>query len=285
MSYFLFIDESGHDGMPPYEVLAGVAIEDRDLWNCIQAVHSLEAQIFGRRISKGSLELKGKKLLKAKVFKHAAQMPEIDCEERQHLALACLQKGEDKRQPTRQELTALAQAKIAFVQGAIEICGRFRVKFFASIVDKDAPRPERNFLRKDYAFLFERYFYFLEDRDAIGAVVFDELEKSQCHVLTNQMEEYFLQTRKGRTRSSRVIPEPMFVHSDLTTAIQLADLVAYIISWGVRISGKMHHPARGELTFLAEQVLELRFRTQRDEYPIWSFIVLNDLCPGEYVTE
>jgi hypothetical protein len=35
MSYFLFVDESGCDGSPPYETLAGVAVEDRDLWNVI----------------------------------------------------------------------------------------------------------------------------------------------------------------------------------------------------------------------------------------------------------
>jgi hypothetical protein len=33
-----FIDESGHDhGDAPYEVLAAVAIAERDLWNLIQA--------------------------------------------------------------------------------------------------------------------------------------------------------------------------------------------------------------------------------------------------------
>jgi hypothetical protein len=278
MSYFLFIDESGHDGIPPYEVLAGVALEDRDLWNCILAVHALERQIFGRRISQGFLELKGKKLLKKKVFRHAAQMPPLEQEDRQHLALSCLQKGDGKEQPTRAELTALAQAKIALVQGVMDICARFRVKAFASIVKKDAPRElPGNYLRKDYAFLFERFFYFLEDHNSMGAVVFDELEKSQCHLLLGQMEEYFLNTANGRARASCIIPEPMFVHSDLTTAIQLADLVAYIISWGTRLHGKMTLPAREELYALAEQVLNLRYTTYRDNYTIWSFATINSL--------
>ncbi|MDR2745409.1 MAG: hypothetical protein LBB66_09515 [Desulfovibrio sp.] len=68
MGYFLFVDESGHDGTPPYEVLAGVALEDR-----------------------------------------------------QRLALSCLQKGDGKEQPARAELTALAQAKIAFVHGVADL--------------------------------------------------------------------------------------------------------------------------------------------------------------------
>lgn len=61
MSYLLFIDESGQDGRnAPYVVLAGVCVEDRELWNLIQRVHDLEKEFFGLRISQGNLELKAK---------------------------------------------------------------------------------------------------------------------------------------------------------------------------------------------------------------------------------
>ncbi len=220
MSYFLFIDESGHDGFPPYEVLAGVAVADRDLWNLILKIQLLERTIFGDRISAGRLELKGKKLLKNKVFKHASQRTLFEPETRLILTRRCLEKGKRGIQPNQYELTALAQAKVAFVEQVLESCAQFRVYAFAAIVDKDAPRPAPGgYLRKDYAYLFERYFYFLEDKDAVGAVVFDELEKSRCHVLNGQMEEYFQKTHNGRLRSARVIPEPLFVHSELTTAV------------------------------------------------------------------
>lgn len=79
MSYFLFIDESGQDQKSsPYEVLAGVAVKDIELWNLIQRIHDLERELFGMRISEGSLELKAKKLLKRKTFRLAAQQPPID---------------------------------------------------------------------------------------------------------------------------------------------------------------------------------------------------------------
>jgi hypothetical protein len=80
------------------------------------------------------------------------------------------------------------------------------------------------------------YFYFLEDTDteALGLVVFDELERVQSHILIEQMNRYFQETWKGRTRASQLIPEPFFVHSELTTGVQLADLVAYILSWEFR---------------------------------------------------
>lgn len=97
----------------------------------------------------------------------------------------------------------------------------------------------------------------------------------------NQMEAYFLKTEKGRMRSSRIIPEPFFVHSDLTTLIQVSDLVAYITSWGVQV-GSMPEPVRPELKTLADQVCQLRYKTTRqvngqEDFVIWSFAIIDDL--------
>jgi len=61
----LFIDESGHDHREaPYEVLAGVAIRERDLWNLIQAIRDAELEFFGLHMAEVGLEFKGRKLLK-----------------------------------------------------------------------------------------------------------------------------------------------------------------------------------------------------------------------------
>lgn len=294
MSYFLFLDESGQDRREaPYEVLAGVSVQDTELWNLIQRIHSLEYDLFGMRITEGHMELKGKKLLKKKTFRLAGQRDPLEPPERTALACSCLHKGQSDDPAVRQsvskkELTALGQAKIEFVSQILEICSQHRVRAFASIVSKEAEKPERNdFLRKDYAYLFERFYYYLEDKasEPIGVVVFDELEKSRCHLLVNQMEEYFLKTAKGRMRSSRIVPEPFFVHSDLTTAIQLADLVAYITSWGVQVGG-MQVPARKELGPLADRVCQLRYKALRtinnqDDFVVWSFAVLDDLRPKD----
>jgi hypothetical protein len=82
-----FIDESGHDhGEAPYEVLAAVAVSERDLWNLIQAVR-------------------------------------------------------------------------AFVLRVLELCASYRAKAFAAMVNTKAPRPMGpNLLRRDYAFLFQRFY-------------------------------------------------------------------------------------------------------------------------------
>ncbi len=282
MAYFLFVDESGGDRVEsPYEVLAGIAVEDRDVWNLIEAVEAQEEREFGLRYRRHHGELKGKKVLKRKVFRHAGQLAPFTEEERRQLAKECLAAGSNAN---RRQITALAQAKLTFVRGLFELCSRFHCRAFASIVDRNAPRPTRAVLRKDYAFLFERFFYFLEDQGPAvqGAVVFDELERSRAHILVGQMEEYFQGTRRGRERSRQVIPEPFFVHSDLTSLIQLADLIAYVVAWGFRIPGVLEAERREELGPYAEQVSALRYRAVREilgkpGFGVWSFAAIDDL--------
>jgi hypothetical protein len=89
------------------------------------------------------------------------------------------------------------------------------------------------------------------------------------------MEAYFLNTAKGRLRSRRIIPQPFFVHSDLTTMIQVADFIAYILAWGYRFSKKLSAPYRSELQPFAQQVRSLGYYTEREyagkpNSPIWS---------------
>ena len=85
-------------------------------------------------------------------------------------------------------------------------------------------------------------------------------------------------------RAGRIVPEPFFVHSELTTGIQIADLVAYLESWNIRVGG-MTAPSRTELDALGRRVLALRHRAviARDGYPdgfaVWSFAVITDLRP------
>lgn len=296
MTHFLFLDESGHDRKEaPYEVLAGVTIEDRDLWNLIAAVQDSEVEFFGFRRTDGDLEIKGNKLLKRKTFDFARQADWIPPGRRTELVASLLEKGRRARREgwkysgeTREELTALGQAKIAFVQNLLELCARYQVSVFGSVVDRDAPRPESNFLRKDYAYLFERFFEFLDQKpdQPMGIVVFDELDQSQCHFLIDQMGFYFRETQKGRMRASRIVPEPFFVRSHLTTGVQIADIVAYIINWGVRV-GWMDREVRPGMEVLAEQVKQLRWHTFREgedgggPYDLWSLALIPDLRPRE----
>jgi hypothetical protein len=259
MSWSLFIDESGQDRRSsPYEVLAGVAVEDRRIWPLIRQLSDAQEHHFGMRLFEAyGREAKATKLLDRRVFKHANQLDPIPVHERTKLASEILADG---TAASKRRLTALGQAKVAYCLHALSIARGHGAVSFAMIVPRDAPRPETAMLRKDYAFLFERFFYFLHSQpnDAMGYLVFDERDKSESHLLLSQVGQYFIKTKNGRTRSRLIIPEPFFVHSDLTSLVQLADIIAYVISWGVRMPG-MTEPGRPELADLAKQVLGLQF--------------------------
>ncbi len=291
-----FIDESGHDhGDAPYEVLAAVAVAERDLWNLIQAIRVAEFQFFGVHLAGVGVEFKGKKLLKNKTFRHAGQGPAIEPNRRRDLAREFLMKGWRETQGgspevrDRDEFTAYGQAACAFVIRILEICATHRAKTFAALVNTKAPRAaDPNMLRRDYAFLFQRFFHYLEDCSPteMGLVVFDELEKAKSRILIQQMERYFLETEKGYQRSSRIVPEPFFVHSDLTTAVQLADIMAYCFNWGTRLN-KMKEATRKEIEPLAQIAFDMRYVGRRfdenegREWPVYGVFYMDDLRPKQ----
>lgn len=285
-----FVDESLSSENPdgaPYNVLCGVAVKELQLWNLIQAIRAAENEYFGMPLKSSSDEFKGKKLLKRKTFRLAGSAGLIPPHERTRLAVSFLEKGQRKESGgARMEFAAYGQAKIAFVHKVFDLCQAHQVVAFASIVSKDAKTPAGNFLRKDYAYLFERFFYFLETQhpDDRGLVVFDEFEKTKCKLLGEQMSHYFSETITTRARSSRIIPEPFFVMSDLTTATQIADIRAYCINWGLRIPN-MTEPTRPEMEPFGRRVQGLRFFVHRyfeedgREWPVFGFNYIDDLRP------
>jgi len=266
----LFIDESGHDRRDmPCEVLAGVTISEQDLWNLIRAIRSAEKEHFGDyfRNLRGA-EPKAKTLLKRKRFRMAQRPIDVPADEIRELAHSALAKGKAAREQgraesgaTRLELVAYSRAVLDFVHEVLNIAARHGATVFAAVVDRNALRPGPGLLRKDYVYLFERYFYYLETRrpDERGLVVFDELDKAQSHILIQQMAQYFLGTDTGRYRSSRIVPEPFFVHSELTTGVFLADLAAYILGWAWCLRGT-RQPCRPELRPYVVKLLQMEFR-------------------------
>jgi hypothetical protein len=289
----LFIDESGTDRKKaPYEVLAGVAIHESRFWNLVQAIRAAELEIFGVHLHQLGIEFKGKNLLKKKIFRFANQGPEIPVPCRRDLTRSFLKKGipesalAQSARPRREEFTAYGQSVIEFVYRLFDLCATHQVRIFASMVSKDAPKPSEDLLRKDYAYLFERYFYYLEDTapNEYGLIIFDEIEKSRCIRLINQMEKYFVETSKGRIRSARIIPEPFFVHSDLTKAVQITDIVAYCLNWGVRLK-RMTEPTRAEIEPFGQRAFDLKYVGKRfdddgNEWPAYGMTYIDDLRPA-----
>ena len=106
------------------------------------------------------------------------------------------------------------------------------------------------------------------------------LRRSQSHLFIDQAHRYFKDTATGRHRATLIIPEPFFVHSDLTTGVQIADLIAYCMSWSLRF-GKMTKPGREELQPYVDQIMKLRHnairnRMGRPDFEIWSVPYIRD---------
>lgn len=293
----LFIDESGHnESGTPCEVLAGVAIAEDALWNLVKAIRSAERDYFGDYLRNLlAHETKARKLLKSKRFRTAAQECDLDPEESVALANSLLRKGKSAHNQglessgeTYRELVAYSRQVLGFVHEVLNLAASFNVRVFASMMDPSCPRPVPGKLRKDYVYLFERYFYFLEEFEARerGLVVFDELDKAQSHILVQQMAQYFLGTKTGRYRSSRIIPEPFFVHSDLTTGVFLADLAAYVLGWGWRLNS-MNQQFREELRPYASKLHDMQFHGFKPKldgtgsWPLHGIRYIQDLRPQQ----
>jgi hypothetical protein len=288
----LFVDESGQDGSGgPYEVLAGAVVEQAQLWNLVRSVRAAEKGCFGDYLRNLlDRETKTKQLLKRKRFRSAERSVEISSDEATSLAHSCLLKGKSARQlgdsasgASEKELVAYSRQVLLFVYELLDIAARHRVRFVASVIDASAPVSEReHWLGRDMLCLMERYYRILQRGDGHhGLIVCDELEKTKAKRLVQRMARYFLGHATGSTYSSLIVPEPFFVHSELTTGILLADMAAYLINWGWRLP-QMEEPAREELRPYVEKLEALRFD---DWYPKEDGTGLHILHGFRYLTD
>lgn len=269
MSYLLFMDESGHDhNSMPYEVRGGVALPVANIWPFVRALQKLELECFGAKLSLYKKELKGSTLLNRKRFKFAFQDAQMTEEERRKHARGFLTKGLEKQTPVRDEFTAYGQACLLFAEGVFQLLEENDAELFAGAIPRGTHRNQisntGDLLRKDHVFLFERFFYLLEQKQKHGIIVMDEVEKSADRKFVRMMEAYFTKTKTGRYRSTRVVPVPLFVASDMSYAVQAADLCIYAVNWGFRVPAcGMNNQRRDEIADLAGNWLSrLQFKGQ-----------------------
>jgi len=256
MSWFLFLDESGHDHRnAPYEVTGGIALNITELWRFTQCVQALELRCFGCRLRSFGTEIKGHRLLDKDRFRWAAQMPPLDEQGMRAAVISFLRKGRERYAPsgpTRLEFTAYGQASLAFVDGVFDLLRDHGALVFAAAIPRGARRPDNLraeiFLRKDFVFLAERYYYHLYGTDDRGIYVMDETQEQEDWEFYRQLERYFLRTAKGQERSDRVIPCPFLVRSHMSYPVQVADVVVYVLNHGFRIADRgMDAPVRDEI--------------------------------------
>ncbi len=247
-----FLDESGHDHQQcPYEVRGGIVLHASKLWGFVQQFASLEETCFGVRLSEFQVEIKGSRLLEQKRFRHANQGELLDDLARRKHCLSFLNKGRQKASPTEIEFRAYGQACLEMCRGIFRLLQSNDVKVFAAAIPRKTKRPKtteaEEYLRKDFVYLLERYANFLSVTTETGLLVFDETEASADQKLIRQIERYFTRTVSGRFRANSIVPVPFFVSSDLTRAIQAADVCIYTLNWGFRVPRGMDATTRPEI--------------------------------------
>ncbi|OGV45469.1 MAG: hypothetical protein A2X46_01135 [Lentisphaerae bacterium GWF2_57_35] len=234
------MDESGHDHRNmPYEVRGGIALHAAKLWPFIQSWRRLELDVFGAELAQYKKEIKGCKLMDKDRLKWARQGSLMPDEERRRLCRVFFTKGLEGNRPCRDEFTAYGQACRGMAEGVFDLLCNHDARLFASVVPRTIERPfdftYENYLRKDHVFLFERYFYFLEEKKEDGLVVMDESDQNEDTRFVRRLHNYFQRTATGRYRSTRIVPVPFFVASDMAIPIQAADLCIYCVNWGFRL--------------------------------------------------
>ena len=247
-----FIDESGHDHQNcPYEVRGGIVIHASRLWSFIQQFRDLEIAAFGVELSEFNIEPKGSHLLEKRRFKWATQGELLDDLARRKYAHAFLNHGRAKTSPSEIDFRAFGQACLDMTRGVFRLLQSHDAKIFAAVVPRSTQKPKtfeaEEYLRKDQVYMLERYFNFVYARSETGLMVFDETDRSADRTFIRQIEQYFTKTANGRFRATSIVPVPMFVSSDLTKAIQAADICIYALNWGFRIPKGMNAEARKEV--------------------------------------
>ena len=127
-------------------------------------------------------------------------------------------------------------------QGIVKILEDMEATIFAVAIPCGVRWPPNyrlgDFLRKDQVFLFERFYYSLEEKNEHGVIVMDETDKNLDRRFVTLLENYFTKTLRGRKFANLIVPSPFFVSSDMAVAVQVADLCIYAINWGFRLPNR-----------------------------------------------
>ncbi len=282
MSWLLFLDEPGEGQSSfPYGVLTGIAVEDLQVWPLTRKLRDAQDQFFGRQLTDAAGRYAAiPALLDAKVYEDAALHSRLD----PGLAPCHGDRGAGERAFSNSEVSAaLAQAKIAYCDHALSLARDFGASALAMFLPVEALRVRfDDRLRKDYAFLIERFHHFLDGRPGAGAgmLVLQRTSRYPSAVHPRSIVDYHTRTTNGRLRARRIVPEPVYADGALDVLFHLAELVSYVASWSIRLP-HMTEPRRPEMGALSARCNDLRFSYVADNgKKDWSFKFIADLQPG-----
>ena len=189
----VFVDESGKphpNDSTTNPVLCGVCIKESDIKPLTQSIYQLKMRIFGK-----DTEIKATSLI--------------------------------RRQVLNKKMTNNKQ----YVDELIKTACSFDIKIFAIIMDKpDNPVVmSEKLLPKHYKLLIKRIEYYCENYNYEKAIlVFDEVTPRDDLIVAKCITKFLFMSELGK-QFDRILEMPFFVSSEVTPAIQLADIFASII--------------------------------------------------------
>ena len=188
----VFIDESGQphpNDSTINPVLCGVCIKESDIRTISRDIYRLKMRIFGK-----DTEIKSTSLIRRRIF--------------------------------TKKMTINKQYVDDFVKTAYS----YDIKVFAIIMDKpnNPVILSESLLPKHYKLLLKRVEYFCENNNHDKAIlVFDEVPGNDL-IVAKCITKFLYKSKIGK-KFNRILEMPLFVSSEVTPAIQIADIFASII--------------------------------------------------------
>ena len=200
---FVYIDESGHPhpNDHPRPVDVGVCLKREDVRHIAGALHRFSEDF--RASIGGSATLRR--------------------DEREGKATAFL---------SRKAILGRWPAKRVYADSVMDLIRNLDVTIFAMVME----RPDRpiyrgdDFLQTQHRWILERVDTLIERKETgrMATVVFDGRSPSENIRLDKCFSSFFFRTAEGRAMT-RIVPGVLFVDSEITPGIKLADFCAYIL--------------------------------------------------------
>jgi hypothetical protein len=132
---------------------------------------------------------------------------------------------------TRRNLTRFPE-KRAYVERVVELIRRLDLTVFAMVAERPAVAPYEgpDCLQTPWQWLRERIHLLVQERapGSHAVVVFDGRNPVQNVRLDSSFSGFLFRSQAGR-RMTRIVPNLLFVDSQLTPGVRLADFCAYVL--------------------------------------------------------
>lgn len=189
-----FIDESGHprptdDTKRP--VLLATCIKETKIRDLTSQIYKIKMDVY----NKADVEVKATKLIHKKTL------------DNKH---------------TKNKL---------FMDKLMQLISDFDIKVFAVIMEKPDFEPfvKEGILAKQYFYLMKKIELFCENYNhSMALIIFDEQDRNEDKKISVAFNNFLYQSALGKT-FNKILEIPLFVNSEITPGVQLADLMAGIV--------------------------------------------------------